>query len=43
MKPSSKYIYDRVQQIFGIDAKNRFILMCTFADGKEPLCLGTIK
>ena len=39
----SKYVYDRVQQIFGKDAKDRFILMCTFADGQAPLCLDTIK
>ena len=43
LKAGSKYVYDRVQQIFGKDAKDRFILMCTFADGKPPLCLDTIK
>ena len=40
---NSQYIYDRVQEIFGKDAKNRFILMCTFADGKKPLALKAIE
>jgi hypothetical protein len=39
----SKYIYNRVQQIFGVDAKDRFILMCTFAEGATPLCIGTFQ
>ena len=43
LKAGSKYVYDRVQQIFGKDAKDRFIFMCTFADGNPPLCLDTIK
>ena len=25
--------------MFGNDSRDRFILMCTFADGKVPLCL----
>ena len=36
LKAGSKYIYDRVQQLFGKDASDRFILMCTFADDKTP-------
>ena len=40
---NSQYIYDRVQEIFGKDAKNRFILKCTFADGKKPLALKAIE
>ena len=32
----TQYVYDRVQEIFGKDAKERFILMCTFADGQKP-------
>ena len=40
---NSQYIYDRVHEIFGKDAKNRFILICTFADGKKPLALKVIE
>ena len=39
---SSQYVYDRVQEIFGKDAKDRFMLMCTFADDKKPLALKTL-
>jgi predicted GTPase len=39
LKHGSKYIYDRVQNLFGKNAKDRFILMCTFADDKTPNCL----
>ena len=27
---TNHYIYDRIQEIFGKDAKDRFMLMCTF-------------
>ena len=37
------YRYDRVQEIFGADAKERFVLMCTFADGQKPLVVETVK
>ena len=40
---ANQYVYDRVQEIFGKDAKERFIIMCTFADGQEPLCIGALK
>jgi GTPase SAR1 family protein len=40
---NSQYVYDRVQEIFGKDAKNRFILMCTFADDKKPLAIKAIE
>ena len=40
---TKQYIYDRVQEIFGKDAKDRFILMCTFSDGRKPLALGTLE
>ena len=40
---SNQYVYDRVQEIFGKDAKERFIIMCTFADGQEPLAIGALK
>jgi len=39
----NKYVFDRVQQIFGKDAKDRFIVMCTFADGAVPLCIKTLQ
>mmetsp|Transcript_23107 Transcript_23107/g.56078 ORF Transcript_23107/g.56078 Transcript_23107/m.56078 type:complete len:769 (-) Transcript_23107:207-2513(-) len=41
--PGNRYIYDRVQQIFGKDAAERFILMCTFADGAVPVAVRTLK
>ena len=31
--PGTRYVYDRVQEVFGKDAVDRFVLMCTFADG----------
>ena len=40
---ANQYVYDRVQEIFGKDAKERFIVMCTFADGQEPLAIGALK
>ena len=40
--PSSEYIYNRIQEIFGNDAKNRFILICTFGDDKKPLVIETM-
>ena len=43
LKPGSKYVYNRVEQIFGVDAKDRFILMCTFAEGAIPLCVETFQ
>lgn len=39
----SQYIYQQVQKVFGADAKRRFILMCTFADGGKPNALGILK
>ena len=35
----TSYIYDRILEIFGKDAKERFMLMCTFADGAIPPAL----
>ena len=40
---ANQYIYDRVQEIFGKDAKDRFILMCTFSDGQKPLAIGALE
>lgn len=33
------YIHRCIQDIFGVDAADRFVMMCTFADGGEPQCL----
>ena len=40
---SSQYFYDRIQEIFGKDAKDRFMLMCTFSDGKKPFVIKTLE
>ena len=40
--PVSKYIRSKVQDLFGINAKDRFMLMCTFADDKPPKCISTL-
>ena len=40
---SSQYFYDRIQEIFGKDAKDRFMLMCTFSDGQKPLAIETLE
>ena len=41
--PGNRYVYDRVQEVFGKDAAERFIMMCTFADGAIPLATETLK
>jgi len=41
--PSARYVYDRVQQVFGKDATDRFVLMCTFADGGTPNALAVLQ
>ena len=41
--PSNQYIYDRILEIFGKDAKERFVLMCTFADGGTPSAVSVLK
>ena len=40
---SNRYVYDRIQEMFGKDAESRFVLMCTFADGTPPLAVETLK
>lgn len=40
--PGSEYIYNIIQEIFGNDAKNIFILICTFGDDKKPLVIETM-
>ena len=37
------YIYDRIQEVFGKDAIERFMPMCTFSDGQTPLVLNVLK
>ena len=39
----SQYIFDRIQELFGKDAKERFILMCTFSDGQTPPVISVLK
>jgi len=34
-----QYIHSQVEEFLGRDAKDRFVLMCTFSDGGEPECL----
>jgi GTPase SAR1 family protein/uncharacterized protein YnzC (UPF0291/DUF896 family) len=40
---ANQYIYDRIQEVFGKDAIERFMLMCTFSDGQTPLALKVLK
>ena len=40
---ANQYIFDRIQKIFGKDAKDRFMLMCTFSDGQKPLVIETLE
>ena len=40
---NNQYIYDRILEIFGKDAKERFVLMCTFADGGIPSAVSVLK
>lgn len=39
----TQYVYDRVQEVFGKDAIERFMLMCTFSDGQTPLAIDVLK
>ena len=41
--PGNRYVYDRVQEVFGKDAAERFIMMCTFADGGIPFATEKLK
>jgi len=38
----AKYVYDNVQSLFGANAKGRFVLNCTFADGGQCLAADTM-
>lgn len=39
----TQYVYDRILEVFGVDAVERFMLMCTFSDGNIPLALEVLK
>ena len=39
----TQFILDRIQIIFGKDLLERFMLMCTFSDAKEPMVLNVLK
>jgi len=41
--PAVQYIFDRIQEIFGKDAKDRFMLMFTFSDGPKPRVIETLE
>ena len=41
--PANQYVYDSILQMFGKDAQERFILMCTFADAAIPKCIETLE
>ena len=40
---ANQYIYNRIQEVFGKDVIDRFMLMCTFSDGQKPYCLKALK
>lgn len=40
---SNRYVYDRIQEMFGKDAESRFVLMCTHADGAPPPGSGDVE
>lgn len=42
-QPRVAYVHTRIQELFGHDAADRFIVMCTFADGGDPVCLKWLK
>ena len=40
---SLMYIYEQIQNMFGKDTVDRFIVMCTFSDGDQPLAVEAIR
>lgn len=38
-----KDVYQKIQNMFANDTIDRFIVMCTFSDGKDPHCIGAMK
>lgn len=39
----TQQIYNRIQEIFGKEAKDRFFLVCTFSDCLKPLAIDALK
>ena len=39
----NKYIFDKIQELFGKNVKDRFFLMCTFSDGQKPLVIEVLE
>ena len=40
---SLKFVYEQIQNMFAKDTIDRFIVMCTFSDGKDPLAKQAIE
>ncbi|CAG0887844.1 unnamed protein product [Darwinula stevensoni] len=40
---TEKYIFHSVTQLFGIDTKEKFMMLLSFCDGGEPLAIQTLK
>ena len=40
---SLKFVYEQIQNMFAKDTIDRFIVMCTFSDGKKPLAIAAIE
>ncbi|CAG0906596.1 unnamed protein product, partial [Darwinula stevensoni] len=40
---SQKYIFHASTQMFGIDTKEKFVLLCSFCDGQEPAAIVVVK
>jgi len=43
MTGGNRYIFDQIQAMFGKDARDKFVLMLTFADGGSPVALKTLE
>lgn len=41
--PAVRMVYEKIQDMFGKDVIDRFVVMCTFSDGKEPLARQAIE
>ena len=40
---SLKFVYEQIQNMFAVDTKDRFIMLCTFSDGKTPMAIKAIQ
>lgn len=40
---SVKSVYEKIQDMFAVNVADRFVVMCTFSDGKEPLAKAAIE